>query len=311
MDYIIKLYRYLAVISIWVGSTPFIESKPYIAICAIFRDEDLFLREWIEHHRALQVDHFYLYNNLSSDTYLQILQPYIEEGIVDLVDWPVETDNQQEYLHKLQIPAYLHALHRAQEDLVDWAAFIDLDEFLNPHTYDTLPELLAEYQEYPGLAINWQLFGTSWVAKLNSGEALIEHLVLKGDPNLPLNQMVKLIVQPARVKGINNPHSFEFFNGELAVNSRKEPFPATASSQAVLCDIVQLNHYWFGPENWFFTHKLARREKWRMKISPLQVQSLIAEYNQVRDESIIRFLNKNKKEYSSENTAFSSASVPS
>src|SRR3984957_13412863 len=62
--------------------------KHQLSICAIFKDEACFLKEWIEYHRLVGVDHFYLYNNESSDDFLKILQPYVHEGIVSLTNWP-------------------------------------------------------------------------------------------------------------------------------------------------------------------------------------------------------------------------------
>ncbi len=37
--------------------------------------------------------HFYLYNNLSQDNYLEVLQPYIESGDVELIEWPYRCQN--------------------------------------------------------------------------------------------------------------------------------------------------------------------------------------------------------------------------
>ncbi len=34
-----------------------------MSLCAIFKDEADYLREWIEFHRIVGVEHFYLYNN--------------------------------------------------------------------------------------------------------------------------------------------------------------------------------------------------------------------------------------------------------
>ena len=39
----------------------------YSSICAIFKDEARFLREWLEYHRLIGIEHFYLYNNFSTD----------------------------------------------------------------------------------------------------------------------------------------------------------------------------------------------------------------------------------------------------
>ena len=47
------------------------ESRKYeISICAIFKNEAPFLKEWLEFHLMLGIDHFYLYNNNSEDDYL-------------------------------------------------------------------------------------------------------------------------------------------------------------------------------------------------------------------------------------------------
>ena len=42
--------------------------KPYLAICAVYRNEAPYLREWIEFHRLVGVERFFLYNNRSTDT---------------------------------------------------------------------------------------------------------------------------------------------------------------------------------------------------------------------------------------------------
>ena len=36
--------------------------KHQLSICAIFKNEAKFLKEWIEYHRLVGVDHFYLYD---------------------------------------------------------------------------------------------------------------------------------------------------------------------------------------------------------------------------------------------------------
>ena len=67
-------------------------SKKYkVAICAIFKNEALYLKEWIEYHKIVGVEHFYLYNNNSEDNYEAILAPYIQDGTVTLTQW---TQNQ-------------------------------------------------------------------------------------------------------------------------------------------------------------------------------------------------------------------------
>ena len=92
----------------------------YLSVCAIFKNEGPILKEWIEYHLLVGVDHFFLYNNFSDDNYREILAPYIERGIVDLIDWPVPQG---------QFPAYEDCWQKFRET-TRWIALIDLNEFL-------------------------------------------------------------------------------------------------------------------------------------------------------------------------------------
>ena len=57
------------------------------SLCLIFKDEAPYLKEWLEYHLLIGIDHFYLYNNNSSDNYLEVLGPYIEDGTVTLINY--------------------------------------------------------------------------------------------------------------------------------------------------------------------------------------------------------------------------------
>src|SRR6056297_2188452 len=100
----------------------------YISICAIIKDEGPYLTEWLEFHRLVGIDRFYLYDNGSSDNTPEILQPYIKAGIVHLIPWPKFIDKSN--------PQYLAYAHAAAltSNRTFWLAYIDLDEFLFPVT---------------------------------------------------------------------------------------------------------------------------------------------------------------------------------
>lgn len=265
------------------------KEKYQLAVCAIFQDETFFLREWIEYHRVVGVEHFYLYNNLSTDNYLDILRPYIDEGVVDLFEWPVKTGNQKEYLDLLQLPAYNDALEKIK-GVARWAAFIDLDEFIVPLRHRNLLDMLLEYEDCAGLAINWQIFGTSNIEDLPANQLITENFVLKAPHNHSLNEIVKLIVQPQYVKSIQNPHTFQFFPNYYAVNSNKIPLNEHHMGQPVVLNIACINHYWFGSRRWLLDCKMPRREKWNMKFSQERLEEIISAHNAVRDEAIHKFV---------------------
>jgi hypothetical protein len=260
-----------------------------LVICAIFHNEAFFLKEWIEFHKLQGVQHFYLYNNLSTDHCTDILKPYIESGEVELFDWPIETYSQKEYFDKLQIPAYNHALSMIKK-AAKWAAFIDLDEFLYPVKQDNLIDFLKDYNNYAGVGVNWQIFGTSWIDSLSENELIIENLVLKAEEKWQTNRIIKLIVQPKWVEHIPNPHFFIYKEGYFAVNSNQEPLEPGYIAQAIVIDAIRINHYWFGSTDWFIKNKLPRRTKWGIELSKDTMHGLISSCNQYKDEAILRFV---------------------
>ena len=54
------------------------QKKYTVAVCAIFKNESVFLKEWLEYHLLIGVEHFYLYNNFSEDNYQTSLLLYRE-----------------------------------------------------------------------------------------------------------------------------------------------------------------------------------------------------------------------------------------
>ena len=89
-----------------------------IVICTVLLNEKLYVDEWILYHRAIGVDHIYIYDNNLIDTFGYLNQSY--PGFVSVYHWPGKLS---------QIPAYehFHSLHKT-EPL--WVAMIDCDEFL-------------------------------------------------------------------------------------------------------------------------------------------------------------------------------------
>lgn len=130
-----------------------LDNKKYqVAICAIFKNEAPYLREWIEFHRLVGIEHFYLYNNCSEDFYQEVLQPYIDEGVVTFIEWPYQ---------QAQMQAYQNCIERFRRD-VQWLGFIDLDEFVIPKDKDTVGEVLAPFtKNRSAVLLYWRLYGTS------------------------------------------------------------------------------------------------------------------------------------------------------
>lgn len=140
------------------------DCKYYISICACFKNEAKYLREWIVYHNMIGVDHFYLYNNNSTDHYMNVLEPFINEGLVTLIDWP-------------QVPAQTAAYKNWYENYrseSQWIALTDLDEFICP-VYDLdLKTWLQKYKKHPVIKMDWLTFGTNANLRSPNGELVTE-----------------------------------------------------------------------------------------------------------------------------------------
>lgn len=149
---------------------PKIQKKKYkISICAIFRDEACYLREWIEFHMIVGVEHFYLYNNFSTDNFEEILNPYIEKGVVTLTNWEIPQG---------QMAAYADCVKKYSTE-TNWIGFIDIDEFVVPNDCDTVSEFLETIgNNHPIVIVDWKYFGSSGINNRNLNGLVTEDFFL-------------------------------------------------------------------------------------------------------------------------------------
>src|SRR5699024_2690946 len=141
---------------------------PYeFSVAAIMKNESAYVEEWLKYHLLVGVDHFYIYDNGSTDNMPAILAPYVENGIVTYREFPRVAR---------QIPAYNDAVQNYRNES-RYIAFIDTDEFLFPVRPDTnvpqtVKEILAQDLHAGGIAVNWRVFGSSHLEKKPEGGVL-------------------------------------------------------------------------------------------------------------------------------------------
>lgn len=210
----------------------------YFSLCAIFKNEAPYFKEWIEYHRMLGVDHIYLYNNFSTDNYMDILTPYIEEGYVTLTDWPYEMS---------QIPAYEHCYEHYRNETF-WLMFLDLDEFICPIYKTNIKEWIKPFEKYPSVLMYWLMFGTNGIVKADPNKLVIEQYTnswasVRNESKQVLNTSftpvrmyhhhiwcwVKVLGIKFKVPSINENKRFICHHG-------KEICPKNGT--------IQINHYW-------------------------------------------------------------------
>lgn len=260
-----------------------------LAIGAIFRDEAPYLKEWIEFHKLVGVEHFYLYNHGSVDDYSSVLQRYIDSGEVDLFDWPHHASSWENWLYEVQAKAYENCILLTQGK-VKWLALIDIDEFLTPISSDFVPDILKDYEDFGGVGFNWKIFGHSGFLDLPPNKLLIESLVMTAPEDRPTHLGIKSIIRPERVASCSHPHYVVYKEGFYHVNSNKEPtINNDGATNKVYYERLAVNHYWSRTGNYLYK-KLERWKVFVPHINPEQWRDYVEGMNVLHDHSMERFI---------------------
>ncbi len=176
--------------------------KPYrFVIYTRIKNEGRFLPEWVCYYLGLGVEHFFIYNNGSTDGIHERLKPLIDAGYVTLVDWPT-------------VPAYPGSFYDFRDKhghKAEWMAFLDADEFIVEKTEGDLRRLLDSDPSAAGYSLHWRYFGSSYHETIPAG-LLIENFTRA---DLHLNRHVKSIVRMEAVCAPRNSHSFFYWGGRV------------------------------------------------------------------------------------------------
>lgn len=281
MNKFIRLFFTLFLLTTSLLAAQFLEvprkdKTPYrLSVCAMFQQEARFLKEWIEFHKMMGVEHFYLYNNNSTDHYLEVLQPYIDSGEVDLINW----NKRAKRWTAIQIDAYKNCLRRAEKK-TRWLAFIDIDEFLVPYGEATLTDFLAKQENFSQVIVMWRYFGTSHVEKIPEG-ALLTETLLQREAFVPgKKNNIKCIVKP---RDVETPlvHFCKLKEKKRSIHFNQ----AELEYPPILC-----HHYWARDIDFLNTVKRDRQMRLKGKDwTPEEYQFLIDQYNDVTDEKMLQY----------------------
>lgn len=255
-----------------------IRKKCKLSVCAIMKDEAPYLIEWLEFHKIVGVERFYLYNNNSTDNTLDIVQPYVQSGEVVLHDWP--------FSPKQQASAYEHCLEEYQQES-EWITFLDLDEFLFPTEKDNLIEVLEEFDSVPAVGVNTLIFGSCGHETRPEG-LQIENFTQRSQDDFEPNRYIKSIVRPQQILRPNCPHFFVPVNNELfTVTENNEPLTSSISERLSV-QKLRVNHYYTRSKQ-EMKQKVMRGDAffpWRKALSVLEAR----DRNEVEDLTIQRFV---------------------
>lgn len=268
--------------------------KYELSILAIFKNEAPYLKEWIEFHKIQGVEHFYLYNNNSTDEYLEVLEPYILDAEVTLVDWDVNYQPATKFTEKVewelvQRNAYQNGLDLYGEE-TKWMAVIDIDEFLFCPKGIKLCDFLNNYESYASVAVSQLCFGTSHIKKLAKESLTIENFILCSNLSHERDFYYKSIIQPAKIEFAKTAHYFFPKSGYISVDSRHRQVNHDYLYREGKIDQIRVNHYWTRDETYLNEKKIKSRNQRRSYQTARSFESFILTLNSKKDFAIQQFV---------------------
>jgi hypothetical protein len=201
----------------------------YFSVMAIFKNEAMMLKEWLDHYIWQGAEHFYLIDHGSTDFYIDVLMPYIDNDLVTL--WTRTAQFQQAKLYT--------EMFKVHQPEMGWLAVADVDEFF----YGPKRPLIRELDDirrrgFNEVFANWQMFGTEHDRQPESVRRDVKRAWAKHH-----NQ----------VKNIVWAEDFESLHVHWAPRKKRVPSLAIHDSKR-----IKLNHYQLISREYFEKVKMTR-----------------------------------------------------
>ena len=164
----------------------------FICFCVLGKKENLYARELVEYHKNIGYDKIIIVDNNKPNTekFSDVLQDYINNGIVEIVNVIGNLINQGEFYR------YLYEKYKKK---CKWLNFFDFDEYLVIYPQKGKKVSVQEYlnnhrfDKCDVVSINWRMYGDNELLHYDN-RTLIERFTkpLKEDSH---NRFVKSIVR--------------------------------------------------------------------------------------------------------------------
>jgi len=219
-------------------------------ICAIAKDETPYLKEWIEYHLDLGIEHIYLYDDDSRipivDTVAGLNEEYKSKVTVKVL--PPTNQSRQRF-------AYSEFL-RDYEAKVKWVSFLDIDEFINLKGVP-VKKFLSRFEKGDKIGevkMRWLTYGEN--GQEAKTDLPVRERFTKVSPwTEQVKDLGKVFVRCAAIESVDY-HANELGQGLIRVDCNGLELPHDKWEEYPYDEAAYVEHY--------YTKSL---EEWREKIS--------------------------------------------
>lgn len=212
--------------------------RPVIGICAIFKNEELYIEEWIAFHILQGVGCFRLYDNESTDQTAVLGRQFRHLVDIEIIPWPQAKQD----FSGLQQAGFLDGMNRLKGRCT-WVATIDIDEFIFSPGGD-LPQAFESLKaEIGAVAVQQIVFGSAGKADYTP-ELVTTRFDRCGESSGC--HWFKTASRPECVQRFDSAHSvvlergsYAYTDGEDLVRSPEHP----GCAASVVNGPIRLHHY--------------------------------------------------------------------
>lgn len=131
-----------------------------VSICAIIKNEQLYLDEWIKYHLDLGFSDIFLFEDYDSRPHDSIVEKYDNVTLTKLenIGMCYYEDGKRIPSQSRQYDTYKYALD-AYKDKCDWLALIDIDEFITFDEGYDLESFFNEFSDKNAVYLYWKIIG--------------------------------------------------------------------------------------------------------------------------------------------------------
>jgi hypothetical protein len=124
-----------------------------ICICTIGKQENRYIKEYIEYYKKFGIDKIFLYDNndLNGEYFENILEKYQSEDFVEIKNLRgIESPQMKMY----------HDCYNNNYEKYEWLIFNDIDEYLYLKSYNNIKDFLTKrkFKNCENIQLNWLLY---------------------------------------------------------------------------------------------------------------------------------------------------------
>ena len=117
-------------------------NKIKVSICTLGKEENRYIREFVDFYKKIGVDKIYLYdnNNIKGERFEEVIADFINIGFVEIIDWRGKKNRPQ--------LKFMNNCYKMNYKKYDWIIFYDIDEYIHLKNYSNIKLFLNEKKFY-------------------------------------------------------------------------------------------------------------------------------------------------------------------